>query len=149
MKKIVFIMLLVNLMNILRAEIGWSGNIWPNSETIQVEGNNITVYYQIFKEDVTSLSGQAMDISAKLFYKLSTELDYVVVSMHYISEDGNNDVYSVDILESYFTNNDIIQFYCEGFDASDNTYSYGTDQNVAGPFDSDNPGIYNIGSLTS
>ena len=62
---------------------------------------------------------------------------------------GNNDEYSVDIQESYFTNNDIIQFYCEGFDTSDNSYSYGTGQNGEGPFNSDNLGIYYIGSPTS
>ncbi|RLC49077.1 MAG: hypothetical protein DRZ79_06470, partial [Candidatus Cloacimonadota bacterium] len=36
-----------------------------------------------------------------------------------------------------------------GFDVSDTTYSYGTDQNGAGPFTAENPGIYYIGSPTS
>ena len=52
--------------------------------------------------------------------------------MPYLGDIGNNDEYSLDIPENYFTDNDIIQFYCEGFDDSDSTYSYGTDQNGFG-----------------
>lgn len=149
MEKMVFIMVLVSLMNMLRAEIGWSGNIWPNSETFNLDGTNITVYYQIWKEGVTDQLGQGVDISAKLYYKLSTAPDYVEVNMPFLGDIDNNNEYSVDIPDNYFTDNDIIQFYCEGFDSTDNSFSYGTDQNGAGPFDSDNPGNYYIGSPTS
>ncbi|MCD6101563.1 MAG: hypothetical protein J7J77_00715, partial [Candidatus Cloacimonetes bacterium] len=48
----------------LYAVIGWSGNIWPNSETFQVDGQDITVYYQIWKDGVTNFPGQGDSISA-------------------------------------------------------------------------------------
>ena len=149
MKKVLLFFILVSFMKMLSAEIGWSGNIWPNSETFHVDGTNITVYYQIWKDGVTNLPGQGVDISAKLYYKLSTEPNYFSVNIPFLGDVVNNDEYSIDIPDSYFTDNDIIHFYCEGFDASDSTLSYGIDQNGAGPFDSDNPGMYYIGSPTS
>ncbi|MBC8486742.1 MAG: hypothetical protein H8D45_11965, partial [Bacteroidetes bacterium] len=49
-KTIVILIVLIALFasTSLQAEIGWSGNIWPNSETFQVDGLDITVYYQIW-----------------------------------------------------------------------------------------------------
>ena len=109
MRKLVFIMMVfVSSINMLYAELDWSGAIYPNSETFQVEGNNITVYYQLLKEGVTDLSGQGEDISAKLYYKLSTEPDYLEVNMPFLGDIGDNDEYSVDIPKSYFTNNDTL-----------------------------------------
>ena len=133
----------------LQAEIGWSGNIWPNSETFQVDGLDITVYYQIWKDGVTPGPGQGEGISAKLCYKLSSQSEYVEVEMPYFGEVGDNDEYSEVIPDDFFAEDDIIHFYCEGYDSTDGTYSYGTDQNGAGPFTSENPGVYYIGSPTS
>jgi len=149
MKKVYFVIILISLIAMLSAEIGWSGNIWPNSESFNVSNEDITVYYQIWKDGVTNGAGQGDSLSAKLYYKLSTEVDYVETDMPYLGEVGNNDEYSVAIPQSYFSDNDIVNFYCEGYDASDGTYSYGTDQNDAGPFTADEPGIYYIGSPTS
>nr|MBC8527657.1 T9SS type A sorting domain-containing protein [Candidatus Cloacimonadota bacterium] len=64
-------------------------------------------------------------------------------------EVGDNDEYSEVIPDDFFVENDIINFYCEGYDSTDGTYSYGTDQNGAGPFTAENPGVYYIGSPTS
>jgi len=133
----------------LYAVIGWSGNIWPNSETFQVDGQDITVYYQIWKDGVTNFPGQGDSISAKLCYKLSQQSEYVEVEMPYFGEVGNNDEYSEVIPDDFFAENDIVHFYCEGYDSTDGTYSYGTDQNGAGPFTAENPGVYYIGSPTS
>ncbi len=149
MKRLLALFLIVGFVSLLSAEIGWSGNIYPNSESFHISNENITVYYQIWKDGVTNLPGQGENISAKLFYKLSDEDQFVEIDMPYLGEVGNNDEYSVDISEIYFEEDDIINFYCEGFDASDSTYSYGTDQNNNGPFDADNPGIYYIGSPTA
>jgi len=133
----------------LYAVIGWSGEIWPNSETFQVDGQDITVYYQIWKDGVTPGPGQGAGISAKLCYKLSSQSEYVEVEMPYFGEVGNNDEYSEVIPDDFFAENDIVHFYCEGYDSTDGTYSYGTDQNGAGPFTAENPGVYYIGSPTS
>jgi len=148
MKKITFFLIFILVISFLNALIGWSGNIWPNSETFQIDGQDITIYYQIWKDGITPGEGQGVDISAKLYYKLSTQTEYVEVDMPYLGEVGNNDEYSTSIPNSFFSENDIVNFYCEGYDASDETYSYGTDQNGAGPFDAENPGIYYIGSPT-
>jgi len=150
MKKIVSFTVIMAFVTIfLNAEIGWSGNIWPNSESMQIAGQNITVYYQIWKDGVTPGTGQGENITATLYYKLSTQTQFTSEEMIYHGDVGNNDEYSVDIPSEFFNENDIVNFYCEGFDVSDTTYSYGTDQNNAGPFTAENPGIYYIGSPTS
>ena len=73
MKKVYFVLVLIGLVVMLSAEIGWSGGIWPNSESFNVSNEDITVYYQLWKDGVTSGPGQGVDLSAKLYYKLSTE----------------------------------------------------------------------------
>ena len=123
MKKVYFVIILISLIAMLSAEIGWSGNIWPNSESFNVSNEDITVYYQIWKDGVTNGAGQGDSLSAKLYYKLSTEVDYVETDMPYLGEVGNNDEYSVAIPQSYFSDNDIVNFYCGHFSSPDKAVS--------------------------
>ncbi len=145
MKKIIiFSVLILFAFSTLHAVIGWSGNIWPNSGSNQTNGSDITVYYQMWKDGATGPGGPAPMLSATIFYKKSTETTYQDLAMTYNAPVGNNDEYMGAIPDTYFGSGDIIHFYCEGYDSTDATYSYGTDQSGAGPFDAGNPGSYNI-----
>ena len=144
MKKISILVTLLFVAVSLNAAIDWSGNIWPNSGTDQVNGNDITVYYQIYKDGTTGPSGPDLNLSATLYYKESSQGTYPSVAMTYLGPSGNNDEYSGVIPNTFFYTGDVINFYCEGYDATDGTYSYGTDQNGAGPFTDVAPGSYNI-----
>lgn len=145
MKKIiVFSALVIFAFSSLHAAIGWSGNIWPNSGTNQTNGSDITVYYQMWKEGATGPGGPAPFLSATLYYKKTTETTFLEYAMTYNTAVGNNDEYMGVIPDTYIDSGDTIQFYCEGYDSTDATYSYGTDQSGAGPFDDTNPGVYYI-----
>lgn len=144
-KTILFLVIAIFVFTtVAQAEIGWSGNIWPNSGTDQTNGEDITVYYQIWKDGVTGNPGPGDSLSATLYYKKSTETNFAVVAMNFNADVGSNDEYMGTIPDSYFGSGDTIHFYCEAYDSTDGTYSYGTDQNNAGPFDADNPGEYYI-----
>ena len=145
MKKIVLILILMSALTCsLHAAIGWSGNIWPNSYTDQTNGLDITVYYQIWKDGVTNLPGPGDSLSAKIYYKTKTQTSFTSEMMTFNVDVYNNDEYTGVIPNSAFSTGDTIFFYCEGYDSTDGTYSYGTDQNNAGPFDDTNPGEYYI-----
>ena len=145
MKKIIiFSVLILFAFSTLHAVIGWSGNIWPNSGTNQTNGEDITVYYQIWKSGVTDQPGRGDSLSATLYYKKSYETSFLDVAMIYNTDVGDNDEYMGIIPDTYFYSGETIHFYCEGYDSTDATYSYGTDQNGVGPFDADNPGEYYI-----
>ncbi len=146
MRRIGMMLILVSFALVLSAEIGWSGNIWPNSGTFHVPTEDLTIYYQIWKDGVTPGEGQGVDISAMFYYRLSGESEWDSMDMNYLGEVGNNDEYNLILEAGTFSTGDVVEFYCEGHDASDDTYSYGTDQNNAGPFTADAPGTYTIGS---
>lgn len=146
MKKILILAIFISVFFTLTAEIGWSGNIWPNSGSFHIATEDITVYYQIWKEGVTDQPGQGADITATLFYQ--TDGDFIPLAMEYNTDVGNNDEYTTTIPASELTEGVPVNFYCEAFDETDETYSYGTDQNNAGPFTAENPGIYYIGTPT-
>ncbi len=144
MKKISILVVLLFVAASLNAAIGWSGNIWPNSGTDQTNGSDITVYYQMWKDGTTGPAGPDPNLSATLYYKLSTQGTYQSVAMSYLGAVGNNDEYSGAIPNTFFYTGDVVNFYCEGYDNTDASYSYGTDQNMAGPFTDVAPGSYNI-----
>ena len=143
-KSLVIVVLMLALAGSLHAAIGWSGNIWPNSYTDHTNGLDITVYYQIWKDGVTNLPGQGDSISATIYYKTQSQTSYTSELMTFNVDIGDNDEYYGVIPNSIFNTDDTIFFYCEGYDSTDATYSYGTDQNGAGPFDVNNPGEYYI-----
>ena len=146
MKKILVFSVILTLVlaSVAYAEIGWSGNIWPNSGSNQTNGDDITVYYQMWKDGVTPGDGPGDSLTATIYYKKSDETTFVSTAMDYLGEVGNNDEYNAIIPNTYFGSGDTIHFYCEGYDSTDGTYSYGTDQNNNGPFDADYPGEYYI-----
>ncbi len=145
MKKylIILVMMLV-FAGSLHAAIGWSGGIWPNSSTDQTNGFDITVYYQIWKDGVTSLPGRGDSLSATIFYKTQSQPSFSSEAMTFNVDVGNNDEYFGIIPNAIFSAGDTVFFYCEGYDSTDATYSYGNDQNGVGPFTDTTPGSYNI-----
>ncbi|MBC8382720.1 MAG: PKD domain-containing protein, partial [Candidatus Cloacimonetes bacterium] len=143
-KSLLILVMILALAGSLHAAIGWSGNIWPNSYTDHTNGLDITVYYQIWKDGVTSLPGQGDSISATIYYKTQSQTSYTSELMTFNVDIGDNDEYYGVIPNSIFNTGDTIFFYCEGYDSTDGTFSYGTDQNGAGPFDVNNPGEYYI-----
>ena len=145
MKKIIiFFVIILAAVSSLHAAIGWSGGIWPNSYTDQTNGFDITVYYQIWKDGVTNLPGRGDSLSATIFYRTQSQTIFDSTAMTFNVDVGNNDEYLGVIPNALFTSGDTVYFYCEGYDSTDATYSYGTDQNTAGPFDENNPGEYYI-----
>ena len=143
-KYLVTLVIMLAFAGSLHAVIGWSGNIWPNSYTDQTNGFDITVYYQIWKDGVTNLPGRGDSLSATIYYKTQSQTSFSTEAMIFNVDVGNNDEYSSIIPNSIFASGDTVFFYCEGFDSTDATYSYGTDQSGAGPFDAGNPGQYYI-----
>ena len=143
-KSLIILVMMLVMASSLNAEIGWSGNIWPNSGSNQTNGSDITVYYQIWKSGVTDQPGRGDSLSATLYYKESAQGTYQSVAMTYNTDVGDNDEYMGTISNTFFYTGDVINFYCEGYDSTDATYSFGTDQNGAGPFTDNAPGSYNI-----
>ncbi len=145
MKRFAILFMLVSVVLVLNASIGWSGNIWPNEETFHVPGNDLNVYYQIWKDGVTNSGGQGAGITATFYYRLSGETVYNSVAMTYNGDVGSNDEYTATIPGGTYIAGDIAEFYCEGYDTTDETYSYGTDQNGHGPFTAAAPGEFFYG----
>ncbi len=145
MKKLsIILVMLFTFTAAAHAVIGWSGNIWPNSGSDQTNGLDINVYYQIWKDGVTNLPGRGDSLAAKLYYRTQDQGTYLTRNMLFNVDVGNNDEYYAIIQNVHFNTGDTIFFYCEGYDSTDATYSYGTDQSGAGPFTDVNPGEYYI-----
>ncbi len=146
MKRMTYVTLILFALTLgqLSAEIGWCGNIWPNSGSSHPNGQGITVYFQMWKDGVTNTPGQGENLSASLYYRISGSAEYIAIDMPYFGEVGNNDEYSTTIPNEVFAAGDTVEFLCEAYDASDETYAYGSDQNGSGPFTFEAPGNYII-----
>ncbi|MDD5486853.1 MAG: T9SS type A sorting domain-containing protein [Dehalococcoidales bacterium] len=125
------------------AEIGWCGNIWPNSGSTQYNDNGVDVYFQIWKDGATNSSGQGADISAKLFYKESSQGSYSYVNMSYLGDVGNNDEYKGTIPVHILNMGSTVNYYCVAYDATDASSKTGNDQNGT-PLNESSPGSLNI-----
>jgi len=115
------------------AAIGWAGNIWPVNETVVPENSDVGVYFQIWKDGVTSDTGQGPGISATLYYGPNGG-PYTAVEMVYNTDVGNNDEYMAFIPASALNGLNEIWFYCEAYDSTDaTTYQGAQDQNGNDP----------------
>jgi len=126
------------------ATIGWCGQIWPNSATDHPIGEDITVYFQIWKDGVTNPTGRGDSIAAYFFWKTPDETTWHQEDMSYLGDLGNNDEYSFVISAPV----DTIEFYCQAYDSTDATTLTGTDQNDV-EVNETTPGIYYIVDVTS
>ncbi|RKZ32627.1 hypothetical protein DRQ33_05565 [bacterium] len=131
-------------------EIGWCGNIWPLDEADITAGEDLEVYFQIWKEGVTDSSASAPgeDLSATLYYRVSGGLHWNTITMEYNVDVGNNDEYMGVIPSSGLSPRMSIEVYCEAYDSTDGTTCQGNDQE-GNPATEDDPLVYQIISPTS
>ncbi len=127
------------------AEVGWCGEIWPNSGSERPVGEAIAVYFQIWKDGVTDSPGRGEEIAATLYWREAGTAVWSEIHMDYNTDVGNNDEYTADIPAP--TSEGIIEFYCEALDSTDMISSTGTDQNDVALSDSI-PGEIDIVDVT-
>jgi hypothetical protein len=143
MKKwMVFTVMLLSV-GLMFGEIGWCGNIWPNSGSTPNNDADVDVYFQIWKDGVTNSGGQGAGIAATLFYKESSQSSYSSVSMSYLGDVGNNDEYTAIIPVHILNMGNTVSYYCVAYDATDASSKTGNDQNGA-PLNESSPGSLNI-----
>ena len=92
------IIILVLLCNLLHAQIGWVGNIFPNGGTI-TQSESFTIYIQVYKAGVTEPSGQGGGIDCEIYYGMvdafgGSWMNIGSIPMAYNVDIGNNDEYS-------------------------------------------------------
>ncbi len=131
-------------------EIGWCGNVWPLDGSEQVEGADLAVYFQIWKDGVTDADpfARGEGLAATLFYRLSGETSWNAIPMHYNVDVGNNDEFMATIPGSLLVAGTDVEVYCEGLDSTDMTTCQGNDQS-GNPATEDDPLVYHIISPTS
>jgi hypothetical protein len=145
MRKVVLMsaMLSLVLAGVAQAEIGWAGNVYPNSGADVVPTGPVTVYAQVWKDGVTSNPGQGADIEAGMSV-VRSDATFQTIMMTYLGDVGNNDEYSAEIPAELLVGADFVEVGITFHDLSDDTY-YGpiADQNgTAGPQ------IYNVVNVT-
>jgi len=132
MKKMLFFLfvgvIFVAFTGVSHASIGWCGNIWPLHDATVADNVDVGVYFQIWKDGVTTPAGQGAGIGASLFYGPNGG-PYTEVAMVYNTDVGSNDEYTANIPSSALTGPEI-WFYCEGYDYTDaSACTDGQDQN--------------------
>ncbi len=141
MKQFTIIALIAVLCAPLFAEVGWCGEIWPNSGSERPTGDPITVYFQIWKGGTTDSPGRGEGIAATLYWRESGAAVWETVELDYNTDVGNNDEYFGDIPAPVAEG--VIEYYCEALDSTDMVASTGTDQNGVA-LNLLDPGILNI-----
>jgi hypothetical protein len=126
------------------AALGWAGNVWPNSGSIQVPTGPITVYAQAWKGGTTDSPGQGADIAATLYYKTNLMGAEASVAMIYNGDVGNNDEYKGDVPQAALAGTQYVDVRVVFLDQTDNAeYASVNDQASNGP-----PQRYNITNVT-
>ena len=133
MRKVVLMsaMLSLVLAGVAQAEIGWAGNVYPNSGASVTPVNPVDVYAQVWKDGVTTNPGQGADIEATM--SLTNDLGFNSnLAMSYLGDVGNNDEYTAQIPTFLLVGASWVQVSITFHDLSDDTY-YGpvADQNGA------------------
>ena len=94
----VFAMLLCMTGNAF-AVIDWAGNVWPNAGANFTPVGPVDVYVQVYKDGVTNLPGQGVDITVEM--SLSNNIGGTdLVLLTYLGENGSNDEYTGQISQS-------------------------------------------------
>ena len=123
-----------------QAAVGWAGNVWPLSGSLQVPTGPITVYAQVWKGGVTDASGQGADIAATLYYSTNLDPTEYSVGMVFQGDVGSNDEYKGDVPQSALAGCSTVTVHVVFTDLTDNsTYTDVKDQSNAGP-----PQTFNI-----
>ncbi len=112
------------------AEIGWCGNVYPNDGTELNSAEDLTVYFQIWKDGVTDADSTAPGegLAATLFYRNAGTTEWNSLTMIYNVDVGNNDEYRGTIPSSELTADTDIEIYCLAYDSTDTSTCQGNDQ---------------------
>lgn len=145
MRFVIVFAILAMLASSMVAEVGWCGQIWPNSGSEHPVGEDIAVYFQIWKDGVTPGGGRGEGIAATLYWREAGTMSWEDVVMTYSSDVGNNDEYTGTIPGPASTID--IEYYCEALDSTDMVTTTGTDQNDVALNDS-TPGVLHIVNVT-
>ena len=122
-----------------QAEIGWAGNVWPNSGSDVIPTADLSVYAQVWKSGVTDGAGQGADLSATLFYTTDIAAE-TSVAMTYNGDVGNNDEYVGVVPQAALIGASTVSVHVIFYDATDmSEYSDVNDQADNAP-----PQIYNV-----
>lgn len=132
MKKWMIVTLMLLSAGWMFADIGWVGGEYPETGSSIVNGNDIDVYYEIWKDEVTNNPGQGAGITSTLYYKKSGDAEYQSILMIYNTDVGNNDEYVGTIPNSFFYTGDVINFYCVATDGTPYTTGVGSYTITAG-----------------
>ncbi|MFZ5432909.1 MAG: T9SS type A sorting domain-containing protein [Calditrichota bacterium] len=104
------------------ASIGWAGNIYPCHMDSYASNQDISVYFQVWKDGCTQGAGACPGIAAWLYYKKATDALYDSIPMPYLGEVGNNDEYRGIILSAWTEGGINEDFYCRAYDSTDGTW---------------------------
>ncbi|MCD6418309.1 T9SS type A sorting domain-containing protein [bacterium] len=128
--RVIFLSLLLMASSFVFAEIGWCGNVYPNDGTEINSTEDLTVYFQIWKEGVTDAdpSARGEGLSADLMYRYAGTSEWNVVPMVYNVDVGNNDEYMGTIPASEIIADTDIEIYCLAYDSTDGSTCQGNDQ---------------------
>jgi hypothetical protein len=123
-----------------QASVGWAGNVWPLSGSLQVPTGPLTVYAQVWKGGVTDAAGQGAGIAATLYYKTDLDPTEYSVAMVFQGDAGSNDEYKGDVPQSALAGAAWVEAHVIFTDQTDNTtWTDVKDQSNVGP-----PQTYNI-----
>ena len=80
-------------------QIGWAGEVWPNSGTESDTADAIDVYVQVYMGGITDAAADAAGagIQVNLVYQSATDADPATVAMAYNQDVGNNDEFMATI----------------------------------------------------
>jgi hypothetical protein len=113
-----------------QAEIGWAGNVWPNSGASVTPTGPVAVYAQVWKGGVTDSPGQGAGIAATM--ALANSLGAVQdIAMGYLGDVGSNDEYTAQIPASMLMGAAWVQVAITFHDLDDGT-DYGPVSDQAG-----------------
>jgi len=130
------------------AVIDWAGAIWPLSGSSHPSNGDIDVYVRLQKAGVTDSPGQGMGISATLYYKSETDVDYESVVATYYTDYGTDDEH-VATIPMAALDEELMYFYYVAYDSTDQSYYYDiTDQNMV-VLNETTPGTLTIVPATS
>lgn len=142
MKKVILLataaLLLIGAGNAL-AEIGWAGNVWPNSGASVIPTSDLNTYCQVWKSGVTDGAGAGADIEAVCEVSVDGGTA-VAVAVAYQGEVGSNDEYVSTIPQAMLAGAATVSVHWMFHDLTDDTWFVDTNDQAGNPA----PQVYNV-----
>lgn len=147
---IIFFSAMLLMFSAVFAEIGWCGNVYPNDDTEINADEELTVYFQIWKDGVTDADSadRGEGLAADLMYRYAGTSEWNVITMVYNVDVGNNDEYMGTIPASELLAGTDIEIYCQAYDSTDGSTCQGDDQ-LGNPATESDPLVYHPVSPTA